>query len=234
VHSQPSTPPQSINRTPAICRGSFVPQPNLPARIFLLRLLTADHAADDWATEAVQESIDGCSGCMHGPACLLRGLLDLLRVVLCSAPRNTPELRVSGSEIGPAQPANMESAGVLALCIAAGCGCCCDGRPRNADAAVCRATNGTAATPAVRCVRHGDVHELCTASAARRHRCPRVRCIVCKCKLRARPRADAEALRGRPAQRCTGGRRGDGLPCGSPHAASLGGWGVPAVPRVHG
>jgi hypothetical protein len=55
-HSQPSTPPhQSINPTPAICTGSIVPQPNLPARIFVLRLLTAD----DWATEAVQESIDG-------------------------------------------------------------------------------------------------------------------------------------------------------------------------------
>jgi hypothetical protein len=39
--------------------GSFVPQPNLPARIFLLRLLTA--ADDDcWATdEAVHELIDG-------------------------------------------------------------------------------------------------------------------------------------------------------------------------------
>eukprot|EP01047_Picozoa_sp_COSAG01_P082173 COSAG01_NODE_16674_length_1216_cov_1.214861_2_plen_80_part_01 len=34
---------------------SWYPQPNLPARIFLLRLLTAD----DLATEAVQESIDG-------------------------------------------------------------------------------------------------------------------------------------------------------------------------------
>jgi hypothetical protein len=39
-----STPPQSINPAPAFSRDSFVPQPNLPARIFLLRLLTAD----DW------------------------------------------------------------------------------------------------------------------------------------------------------------------------------------------
>jgi hypothetical protein len=41
-HSQPSTPTQSINPTPAFSRVSFVPQPNLPARIFLLRLLSAD------------------------------------------------------------------------------------------------------------------------------------------------------------------------------------------------
>jgi hypothetical protein len=64
-HHTVSRPPstvhtQSINPTPAFSRGSFVPQPSLPARIFLLRLLTADDwAAEDWAAEAVQESIDG-------------------------------------------------------------------------------------------------------------------------------------------------------------------------------
>jgi hypothetical protein len=63
LHSQPSTPAQSINPTPAICRGrgSIVPQPNLPARIFLLRLLTAD----DRATERVQDE--------RTADCVLRG-----------------------------------------------------------------------------------------------------------------------------------------------------------------
>jgi hypothetical protein len=45
LHSQPSTPAQSINPAPAFSRGWIVPQPNLPARIFLLRLLTADDRA---------------------------------------------------------------------------------------------------------------------------------------------------------------------------------------------
>jgi hypothetical protein len=58
LHSQPSTPAQSINFR-RLSRGSFVPQPNfnLPARIFLLRLQTigrlrrsaVDQLLDDWA-----------------------------------------------------------------------------------------------------------------------------------------------------------------------------------------
>jgi hypothetical protein len=46
-HSQPSTPAQSIKPAPApaICRGWIVPLPNVPARIFLLRLLSADDRA---------------------------------------------------------------------------------------------------------------------------------------------------------------------------------------------
>jgi hypothetical protein len=36
MHSQPSTPAQSINPAPAFCRGWIFPQPNLPAKISLL------------------------------------------------------------------------------------------------------------------------------------------------------------------------------------------------------
>ena len=46
------SPAQSIDPAPAFSRGWIDPQPNLPARIFLLRLLTAD----DRATERVQDT----------------------------------------------------------------------------------------------------------------------------------------------------------------------------------
>jgi hypothetical protein len=45
--------------TPApICRGSFVPQPNLPARIFLLRLLTARRATGRLRRFSVDSGVD--------------------------------------------------------------------------------------------------------------------------------------------------------------------------------
>jgi hypothetical protein len=58
-----------INPTPAFSRGSFVPQPNLPARIFLLRLLTKD----DWAAEAVGRS-RSTADCGSGQECNTLGV----------------------------------------------------------------------------------------------------------------------------------------------------------------